>query len=67
MDKANCSACGAEIYWIRTLKGARMPVNVAKKMIMVHASEGRYHAVTGHESHFSSCPKASDFRKPKET
>ena len=56
-----CRACGRSMIYLPTAKGKSMPVNAetveAGDTIYTH---GR------HVSHFSDCPAAAKFRKPKE-
>jgi hypothetical protein len=54
-----CRGCGARILWVKTKKGASMPVDVVQKTIVTVEGE----VVSGFESHFASCPEASSFRK----
>lgn len=56
-----CAGCGAEIKWIKTKTGSRMPVNAELKTIVTENGE----IVRGYESHFATCPKADSFRKKK--
>jgi len=61
---AECKGCGAEIEWIETTEGKRMPVNPEK--VVVVTQDGK--VVTGQVPHWATCPRAADFRKkgPKE-
>lgn len=59
--KQTCSGCGAEIFWIKSLKNRAMPVDTRKVSIVTDAGA----VVSGYTSHFATCPKASEFRKPK--
>jgi hypothetical protein len=54
-----CSACRADIVWIRTVKGRKSPCNARR--LSVTTPEGK--TVTGYESHYSTCPKAGEFRR----
>jgi hypothetical protein len=56
---ATCKGCGAEIEWMFTENGHKMPVN--KPMLTVITKDGK--VIQGQESHFASCPKADDFRR----
>lgn len=55
-----CKGCGEAIVWVR-LNGRWHPANPRKLSIIVDEERGRL--VTGHESHYATCPKADDFRK----
>jgi hypothetical protein len=61
LSMRKCAGCGAEIKWVKTKAGKRMPVNVELKTIVTEDGE----VVRGYESHFATCPKADDFRKRK--
>jgi hypothetical protein len=51
-DGISTCSCGAKMHWYRTPKGKRMPMTVHEDGSAV--------------SHFSDCPKASNFRKAKQ-
>lgn len=57
-----CKGCQAAILWVR-LNGRWHPVNPKKLSIVIDEAGGRL--VSGHESHYATCPKADTFRKPK--
>ena len=54
-----CKGCGAEIEWIETTEGKRIPVNLGK--VVVLSQDGK--VVTGQVPHWATCPRAADFRK----
>ncbi len=56
-----CAGCGAEIYWVKSMKGRAMPVNTKKQSLIT--PEGN--VVSGYTSHFATCPKAADFKRPR--
>lgn len=61
-----CNGCGQEIKWIQMKSGKMMPVDLKKlTIISVDQSNGEGSLVYGFESHFSTCPKADEFRKGK--
>jgi len=72
MNKSKCSSCGAEVYWVVTPNGKRMPLDVNPWMIAVFGdrskdgvtidSENVDRFVRGYNSHFSSCPNAAAHR-----
>jgi hypothetical protein len=47
-----------------TRAGKRMPVDVGRPTVVV-TDDGD--TVSGYPSHFGTCPKAQEFRKPKAT
>jgi hypothetical protein len=61
MIKAACSGCGQAIYWIKTEAGKNMPVDTSRCVVVT--PEGK--TVSGHISHFATCPKAAGFRRGK--
>jgi len=52
-----CRSCGADVYWI----GNKI-VDVQKKVIILPATG---ETISGHESHFATCPDAGKWRKKK--
>lgn len=78
MAASNCQACGAPMLWTVTHRGERMPVDPdprADGNIVIELGDdgvarsrprdplldaGPFHA-----SHFSTCPEAPRFRKPR--
>ena len=65
MTPAICKGCGAEIYWIETMLGKKMPVDTPELTIMARDMlvSDNFRLVKGYESHFATCPKAKMFRK----
>lgn len=67
-----CKGCGQEIIWVKTGDGKNMPLDPKpKKMIFLPesaANPGTKVAcfVDAYMPHWSTCPKADNFRKPKE-
>lgn len=57
-----CRGCKAPIVW-RRLNGRWHPCDPAKVTIVIDEDGGR--VVSGHVSHYATCPNAADFRKPK--
>ncbi len=57
-----CKSCGAEIEFIRTKAGRLAPVNQKRITIVTNSGD----VISGRQSHFASCPGASEHRKPKE-
>jgi hypothetical protein len=60
-----CKGCGETIEWVVTKGGKRMPVNLVPVKVAVARPDGRYDVATGRESHFATCSKAGEFRKPR--
>ena len=56
-----CRSCLAEIRWTHTKSGAKMPVDAAT----IGPEEFVFDPAKGHQSHFATCPHASDWRKKK--
>lgn len=62
MNVSSCKSCGAPIQWVLMQKtGKRNPLDINKKVIVTESGE----AVSGYESHFSTCPNAGQHRKSK--
>lgn len=59
-DTAKCRGCGAAVVWMTTTKGNIMPVYADT----VKPGEKIFDPAR-HRSHFSTCQKASQFRKDK--
>lgn len=57
-----CKSCGQPVVWFRTKNGKRMPVDArtTKPMDAEHQLDLKRHI-----SHFSTCPQADDWRKPR--
>jgi hypothetical protein len=57
-----CRDCGKLIVWMKTKNGKNMPVNAETvkfgEILLFDQSKG-------HVSHFSDCPAAEKFRKPR--
>ena len=47
--RSNCKSCGRKIYWAKTKNEKQMPIEVC--------------GLAEFQSHFASCPDASEFRK----
>ncbi len=74
MNADKCGGCGADIFWIKTSEGKAMPVDQTKRRIMTALKwtmdggtikEDEWISVVGYQSHFATCPKATEFRKAK--
>lgn len=55
-----CRSCGAEILWIVTPAGRRMPLDTREVTLYTAAGE----PMRGHPSHFASCVDAAFWRRP---
>lgn len=72
MRYARCKSCGARIIWARTAAGKPIPLDakpVAGGNLVFNPFTGLVAAERGagfrHVSHFSTCTKAAEHRKPK--
>lgn len=54
-----CNGCGAKIVWGTSPSGKKTPFDFKKTMGMMDGGEVIWIRVT----HFSTCPKAGEFRK----
>lgn len=61
---ARCRGCGAEIDWVETTKGKRMPVDV-KPIVTVVTDTGQ--VVRGRTPHWQNCPASDEFRGNKQS
>ena len=57
---ANCRACGARIVFV-TMQGTGRQNPVDERRLTIVTDDGR--VITGRQSHFSTCPKAENFRR----
>ena len=55
-----CRGCNAKIIWFKTEAGKNMPVDADT----VEADDDELD-LDRHISHFSTCPKANQFRRPR--
>ncbi len=60
-EPGTCRLCGAAIVWIRTVGGKAMPCDA--KVLSVTTDAGMQ--VRGRESHFATCPRAAEVRRPR--
>jgi len=65
METTKCKGCGTEIIWIETTNSKKHPLNAKKESIWVHDGGNNWSIMTGHTSHFATCPKADEFRRSK--
>ena len=72
MMTSRCKSCAAEIVWCVTAEGRTMPLDAKSYTLFVLDAQGaqtgspRCKAAQVHASHFSTCPDAGSWRKPKE-
>lgn len=62
---AKCKGCGAEIIWVETTNGRKMPVDPTEVTIVTPVASrhsDKYRIVKGYTSHFATCPAAEWFR-----
>ena len=62
---SKCRGCGADIIWIETHEGKKMPVDAKPKAGFTKDFVGNWKHTLLHESHFATCPQAGKFRKGK--
>lgn len=65
---SKCSGCGAEVGWVITKRGKRMPVDAESLTdedveILGRVGESLDYRHGDHTSHFGTCPKAGEFRR----
>ena len=64
LDEMKCRSCSAAIRWITMRSGKPMPVNAEKTVIVVADEKGEHGVtMTGHISHFATCPNAKEHRR----
>lgn len=57
-----CRSCGKPVVWFRTKAGKRMPVDAET----TKPTDAEHQLDLGrHVSHFSTCPEADKWRKPR--
>ena len=64
-DISQCRGCDADIVWMKTMRGKKIPVNV---MPTEPEFRGPNAGETGfkygeHQAHFATCPVAGEFRR----
>jgi len=63
---AKCKSCGADIIWVKMTSGYPMPLDAKEKILWKPVRDGIAPIkITGHESHFATCPNADKHRKRK--
>jgi hypothetical protein len=68
---AECKSCGAEVLWVLTAAGKKMPLSVASQErrfvfdadATVSDKEPRFKLVETYISHFADCPFADQHRR----
>lgn len=58
---AQCSSCGALIYWVVMNSGKRMPIDRGREQRVVYR-DGQWQVLGSYKSHFASCPNAAQHR-----
>lgn len=56
---SKCRACGADIVWIETPNGKRMPCDPPRRTIVDDMGQVR----EGRTPHWATCPNAEQFRR----
>ncbi len=57
----DCKSCGADIVWMKTMKGKNIPVDAET----VGDMEAEIFDPDTMETHFSTCPDSNSWRKKK--
>lgn len=71
MMTSTCKGCGASIVWIVTEAGKNMPLDAKTTTMWLVDAEGaqqgspRAKPVQVRAPHWSTCPNADDFRRPR--
>jgi hypothetical protein len=60
-EPGTCRLCGAAIVWIVTVGGKAMPCDAQVRVVITDAGL----QVRGRESHFATCPRAAEVRRPR--
>jgi len=75
-----CKACGAPIMWAETSAAKAIPIDVSPtprgnvvlyhgpgsgKLLALFGKKAQSGATELYESHFVTCPRAAEFRKPR--
>ena len=64
---ATCKGCGAEIIWRKMISGKVMPVDAEGVTVVIEhyddLTENRWFTTIGYVPHWSTCPKADNFKK----
>ncbi len=68
---SKCRSCGADIFWVKTLRGKSMPIDYDKDLAEEFERAAMYKHTVDFDparmrSHFSTCPEADQHRKPQE-
>ena len=59
-NPSKCRSCGADCYWVKTLKGPHLIDRKQIKLFIPHGD--RWVVVHGFSSHFATCPDADKWR-----
>lgn len=65
-ERGKCRSCNADVLWVVTEKGARMPLNFEpeKRFVLDSGSDPMVARVRNtYVSHFSTCKQADRWRK----
>jgi hypothetical protein len=67
VNQGTCRGCGAPVLFVTSaVSGKAMPLNQRAEKRLVVGEDGKARVVDTYLSHFSTCPKADEFRrKPK--
>ena len=59
---SKCKGCGADIVWLETIAGRKMPVDPERKTYVRITTIGAA-VETGYVPHWGTCPEADKFKK----
>jgi hypothetical protein len=68
-SRAYCKSCGAEILWVLTVNGKKMPLSVSsleqRFIVSAESEEMRASSRRTYRSHYSDCPNAAQHRSER--
>ena len=64
-ERGSCRSCGAEILWVETQNGKRMPLDFTpERRFVIDPSNGMLAKLRNtYVSHFATCPNADQHRR----
>lgn len=65
MRESLCKGCGAEILWLKTVRGKNMPVDPIGEARIIRNQHDEAVMVQTYMPHWATCPKADEFKKEK--
>ncbi len=58
-----CKKCKEPIFFIKTEKGADMPVDMKFTSVYHLTDNSKWTLIRGNQPHWATCPNAKDFKK----